>query len=167
MNLKLAVMQWTHFLMHLSKNIVNDAMTIVVVCRYNIYSIIWYKYSQLPIRLGTLTHLKLVSESVYGDNIILIKFLNYDVVRLPQSYIALHVIMHEDNLSIQLYNVMTVLLLPYSGNFRARKLLQFRSHPWKFSPWNLGVPYPPIKFSPRNGPSYRSARVFSLESFPL
>ena len=32
-------------------------------------------------------------------------------------------------------------------NFRGRKhswTLQFWSHPWKFSPWNLGVPYPPM-----------------------
>ena len=51
-------------------------------------------------------------------------------------------------------------------NFWGRKLSQiswFKSHPWKFSPWNLGVPYSPmIGFSiPWNGPSYRSVKVFS------
>ena len=62
-------------------------------------------------------------------------------------------------------------------NFRGRKLSwisRFYSHPRKFSPQILGMPYPPMigfsipwKFSPRNGPSYWSAKVFSLESFPL
>ena len=62
-------------------------------------------------------------------------------------------------------------------NFRGRKhswTLQFWSHPRKFSPWNLGVPYPPMigfsipqKFYLRNGSSYWSAKIFSLENFLL
>ena len=62
-------------------------------------------------------------------------------------------------------------------NFQGRKhsrISQFQRHPQKFSPQNLDVPYPPMlqfsiprKFSPRNGHSYRSVKVFSLESFPL
>ena len=62
-------------------------------------------------------------------------------------------------------------------NFRVRKLSQisrFESHLRKFSPWNLGVPYLPMlefsipqKFSPRDGCSHRSAKVFSLKNFLL
>ena len=62
-------------------------------------------------------------------------------------------------------------------NFQARKcswISWFESQPGKFSPRNLGVPCPPMlgfsilqKFSPRNGHSHWSAKVFSLESFPL
>ena len=65
----------------------------------------------------------------------------------------------------------------YSGKLSREKTLrisQFESHPRKFSPRNLGMPYPPMlgfcipqKFSPRNGRSQRSVKVFSLESFPL
>ena len=60
-------------------------------------------------------------------------------------------------------------------NFRRRKhswILGFKSHPWKFSPRNLSVPYSPMlcfsilrKFSPWNGHSHRSAKVFALKSF--
>ena len=62
-------------------------------------------------------------------------------------------------------------------NFRGRKhsqISRFQSHPQKFPPRNLGVLYPPMlgfgilrKFSPRNGHSYQSVKVFSLKSFPL
>ena len=60
----------------------------------------------------------------------------------------------------------------YAENFWARELSQiswFESHLRKFSPRNLGVPYPPmLGFSiPRNDCSHRSAKVFSLKSFLL
>ena len=60
-------------------------------------------------------------------------------------------------------------------NFQGRNVHKFHSFRAKFSPWNLGVPYPLVigfsilpKFSPQNGHFfYRSVKVFSLKKFLL
>ena len=72
-----------------------------------------------------------------------------------------------------------VLLFAYriEQNFRGRKysrISRFWSHPRKFSPQNLGVPYQPMvglvfyeSFLREMVTSYQSVKVFSLESFLL
>ena len=61
-----------------------------------------------------------------------------------------------------------LLFIPYD------RKLEFQSHLQKFSPWNLGVPYPPVTgfsipqkfFSQRNGHFLPICESFLLQKFP-
>ena len=66
-------------------------------------------------------------------------------------------------------------ILCIAENFQGRKhsqISRFWSHPWKFSPWNLGMPYPPMlgfsilrKFSLQIGHSYLISESFLPRKF--
>ena len=67
-------------------------------------------------------------------------------------------------------------VLPYSAKLsRGKTFTNFVvwNHPWKFCPWNLGMPYPPMtgfsiprKFSPRNGHLLPICESFLPQKFP-